>query len=185
LIALLLGGPASARAMQEFLAYAPARVLSFNPLSVHPTPYLRMLILAEMLRRMGFSEDGSHVARIWRELYARDLPGRIPAILLETAGRLIPDVVDEVAFQPRRGLAQHALADIIPFDKTDERRIVVASRSIARGVVPADLPARFAVSASRHAFEARLNEPRALARTVIRDLSKRPGSETWALSAAA
>lgn len=174
LIAILLGGPASARAMKDFLAYPASRVLTFRPLSVHPTPYVRMFIQAEMLRRMGFARDARRIQGIWGTLYARHIPrGRVPPTLMATASRIIPHVVDEVAYQPKRGLAQRALADVVPFALADERTIQSAAPAIARGVLPPELPPRFAVSASRYAFEHRMAEPAAISRTVLTGLARR------------
>src|SRR5262249_20563685 len=137
LIALLLGGPASARAMKDFLAYPATRVLTFRPLGVHPTPYIRVFIQAEMLRRLVFAREARRIARVWAWLYARQLGrGRIPWILLTTANRIIPHVVDEVAYQPRRGLAQRALVDVVPFNGRDEQEIRSAAPTIAAGVLP-------------------------------------------------
>ena len=173
LCALLLGGPASARAMKDFLAYPAARVLSFRPLGVHPTPYLRIFILAEMLRRMGFADDARVLRAVWNDLYLPHVStARVPQGLLITAERLIPHVVDEVAFQPRRGLAQRALADIIPFAKEDERRIHQGARELAQGRVPSALPPRFVVSASRVAFEQKWAPPGVIAKTVVRHLTR-------------
>jgi hypothetical protein len=173
LIALLLGGPASARAMKDFLAHPAARVLSFRPLSVHPTPYLRAFILAEMLRRMGFPGEARSTEQVWNALYGEHVVrGRVPRDLLTSARTIVPHVVDEVAFQPRRGLAQHALADVVPFRIEDERAIQGAASEIARGRVPGGLPPRFAVSASRCAFERRLAPPAAIARTVLTHLAR-------------
>jgi hypothetical protein len=76
----------------------------------------------------------------------------MPARLLQLGHRTIPHVIDEIAFQPRRGLAQRALADIIRFSRDDEREIRRGAASLVRGVVPADLPPRFLVSASRYAI---------------------------------
>ena len=179
LIALLLGGPASVRSMKDFLAYPSSRVLTFRPLSVHPTPYLRMFIQAEMLRRMGFPRDARRIQRVWSALYGRHVGnGRLPAPLVASANRLIPHVVDEIGYQPRRGLAQRALVDVVPFSAADERRVQRAARTIARGTLPADLPGRFAVSASRYAFDWRLAEPQAIARTVLGGLARRGAEET-------
>ncbi|MFP2899682.1 hypothetical protein [Corallococcus sp. 4LFB] len=103
LMACLLGGPASVHSMKDFLAYPPSRVLTFHPLSAHPTPFLRVFIQAEMLRRMGFTRQAHDVCDNWHRLYRARLPfARIPRVLLRTAPRLIPHVVDEIAFQPRR-----------------------------------------------------------------------------------
>jgi hypothetical protein len=189
LLALLLGGPASSRSMQEFLAYPPSRMLTFQPLGVHPTPFWRGFLLAEMLHRMGFSSEARATADLWRRLYAPYAPGRMPRALFATAPALIPHVVDEVAFQPRRGLAQKALADLVQFSPRDEALVRRAARTIANGQVPRELPARFAVSASRYAFEQRLAPPRAIARTVLHDLARRgaqrPAARPTPLNAAA
>jgi hypothetical protein len=174
LIGILFGGPAAARSMKDFLAYPASRVLTFRPLGVHPTPYLRVFIQAEMLRRMGFPEDARRMRATWTRLYSRHLPrGRVPASLVATAPRIIPHVVDEVAYQTRRGLAQRALVDVVPFGAADERRIREAAREIARGRLPASLPPRFAVSASRYAFEHRLADPATIARAVRDGLARR------------
>ena len=177
LVAILLGGPASARSMKDFLAYPASRVLTFRPLSVHPTPYLRMFIQAEMLRRMGFTPAARRIQNNWSALYSWHVPNsRIPPQLVATASRIIPHVIDEIAYQPRRGLAQRALVDVVPFSEADERAIRHGAAAIARGTLPADLPPRFAVSASRYAFEDRMAEPRAIARTVLSALAARGGA---------
>lgn len=174
LVALLLGGPASARSMKDFLAYPAGRVLSFRPLSSHPVPFVRAFLLAEMLRRMGFPEDARRNEEIWRRLYGPHLArARTPRRLLETAHRLVPHVVDEIAYQPRRGLAQHALADAVPFRASDERRIREAGAEIGRGRLPGDLSPRFAPSAARWALERRLAPPEAIARVVLGALTRR------------
>jgi hypothetical protein len=57
-------------------------------------------ILAEMLRRMGFGDDAARAERVWRTLYDRRRGHRLPPRLVQTAGRTIPQVVDETAYQP-------------------------------------------------------------------------------------
>ncbi|RKH67785.1 hypothetical protein [Corallococcus aberystwythensis] len=173
LIACLLGGPASVHSMKDFLAYPPSRVLTFHPLSAHPTPFLRVFIQAEMLRRMGFLRRARDVRDNWNRLYRARLPGaRIPRLLLCTAARLIPHVVDEIAFQPRRGLAQRALVDVVPFWPSDQERIDRAAESLARGHIPPGVPPRHVVSASREALERRLASPEHISRTVLNHLVK-------------
>jgi hypothetical protein len=174
LIALLLGGPASARSMMDFLAYPAARVLTFRPMGVHPTAYLRAFVLADMLDRMGFPRHAAEARTVWRSMYSRFAHGaRIPRGVLETAERIIPHVVDEIAYQTRRGLGQRALADVVPFRLEDQREIEQAARHLARGQVPSALPARFAVSASRYAFDRSMAPPKVIARAVLGELSKR------------
>jgi hypothetical protein len=151
LAAVLLGGTASVWGMMEFLAHPSPAIMTFRPGGAHPTGYLRVSILAEMLRRMGFGEDAARAERVWRTLYDPRRGHRIPVRLLRTAGRTIPQIVDEIAYQPRRNLAQRALVDIIRFSKADEREIRRAAVALHRGRTPADLPPRFLLSASRHA----------------------------------
>jgi hypothetical protein len=153
LAAVLLGGTASVWGMMEFLSHSSPAVLTFRPGGAHPTGYLRISILAEMLRRMGFGEDAARAERVWRTLYDPRRGHRMPVRLLRTAGRTIPQIVDEIAYQPRRNLAQRALVDIIPFSHADEREIRRAAILLHRGGTPADLPPRFLLSASRHAVE--------------------------------
>jgi hypothetical protein len=174
LIAILLGGPASARSMKDFLAYPATRVLSFRPLSVHPVPYLRIFIQVEMVRRMGFKQHAQRMQNIWASLYARHVPrGRVPPVLIATATRLIPHVVDEIAYQPRRNLGQRALVDVVPFTAADEQAIHRAAPMIGRGTLPQQLPPRFAVSASRYAFERRMGTAQGISRTVLTGLASR------------
>jgi hypothetical protein len=186
LIALLLGGPASARSMKDFLAYPASRVLNFRPLGVHPTPYVRIFIHAEMLRRMGFGAEARRVASVWSQIYGPQVRrGRVPQALLSTANQVIPHVVDEIAYQPRRGLAQRSLADVVPFRPADEHEIQRAVPAIARGSLPSGLAPRFAVSASRYAFDRRLGQPHLIARAVLTGLARRGAAERQQVTLAA
>lgn len=173
LIACLLGGPASVHSMKDFLAYPPARVLTFHPLSVHPTPYVRVLIQAEMLRRMGFPNQARDVQDNWCRLYRPYLPAaRIPALLLRTAAQVIPQVVDEVAFQPRRGMAQHTLVDVVPFHREDQEQILRAAEALERGRIPEELPPRFVVGAAREALARGRVSAEHISKTVLTHLTR-------------
>jgi hypothetical protein len=110
------------------------------------------MILAEMLRRMGFEKDAASAKQVWKQLYDPDKGHRVPKRLLTSADRVIPEVVDEVAFQTRRNLAQRALVDVIRFTRDDEAAIRRGAIQLARGRVPVNLPPRFLVSASRFAL---------------------------------
>lgn len=152
LAALLLGGPAAAWGMLDFLAHPPPKTMTFKPGGAHPTGYLRAMILAEMLKRMGFGTDATRIRTLWRQLYPIAKGHRMPPYLLTSADQVIPRVVDEIAFQSRRGLAGRALVDVIRFTAEDERSIREGARALQRGAVPTDLPPRFLVSASRYAL---------------------------------
>jgi hypothetical protein len=171
LAAILLGGPAAAWGMAIFLAHPAPRTLTFRPGGAHPTAYLRILILAEMLRRIGFGAEGDRLRRVWQTLYNPGQFNRIPPRLLLTSERVIPEVVDETAFQTRRNLAQRALVDIIPFTEVDEEAIQAGARRLLEGRVP-NLPPRHLVSAAGYAMATGRIPPRQLANLVIEHLNQ-------------
>lgn len=171
LAAILLGGPAAAWGMAMFLAHPSPRTLSYRPAGAHPTAYLRILILAEMLRRIGFEAEGDRLGRVWQTLYNPAVAHRIPAQLLLTSGRVIPQIVDEIAFQTRRNLGQKALVDILPFTPADEAAIQAGARQLVSGSIPTHLPPRFLVSASSYALATGRTSPRQLSQRVIRHLT--------------
>jgi hypothetical protein len=171
LAAILLGGPAAAWGMADFLAHPQPRTLTYRPGGAHPTAYLRVYMLAEMLRRMDFGSEATRLLRVWQTLYRPRGAHRIPPHLMSSAPRLIPEVVDEIAFQTRRNLAQRALADIIPFSRADEDAIREGARRLEAGRAP-DLPPRHLVSAAHQALERGRIEPQRLARCVIGQLTR-------------
>jgi hypothetical protein len=171
LAAILLGGPAAAWGMADFLAHPQPRTMTYRPGGAHPTAYLRVYMLAEMMRRIGFPAEATRLLRVWQGLY-RPGPGhRIPPALMSSAPRIIPEVVDEIAFQTRRNLAQRALVDVIPFSRDDEEAIREGARRLAQGR-SAQLPPRHLVSAAHQALEASSVAPQALAQRVIRQLTE-------------
>jgi hypothetical protein len=172
LAALLLGGTATAWGMMEFLSHPEARSMTYRPGGAHPTGFIRVLMLTEMMRRMGFPEEAAKAERVWRRMYDPARGHRMPPALLAAVPRVVPAVIDEIAYQPRRGLGQHALADAIPFHRADEARIRRGGIAIAAGHVPEDLPPRFLVSASRFALESGA-EPEAISQLVIGHLAGR------------
>ncbi|MGH8551503.1 MAG: hypothetical protein ACRERU_23435 [Methylococcales bacterium] len=121
LAAILSGGPAAAWGMATFLAHPPPRTLTFRPGGAHPTAYLRIHILAEMLRCLGFDENAGQLTRVWGDLYNPKRVKRLPPRLLMTSSRIIPEVVDEIAFQTRRNLAngrwRTLSVSIVPMNK--------------------------------------------------------------------
>ena len=146
--------------MAVFLSHPRDKVLTYRPGGPHPTGFLRAFILAEMLRRMGFIEDARRLARVWGSLYDPRRGHRLPHVLMHEARRAIPAVVDEICFQPRRNLAETALASVIRFSRDDEAAIRRGALRLSRGQWPADLPPRFIVSASGYALEAGADTPR-------------------------
>lgn len=178
LAALLLGGPAMAWGMATFLAHPADKVMTYRPGGPHPTGYLRVKLLAQMLDRMGFPQDSARLAALWDELYDIRRGHRIPATLLREAPRIVPAVVDEIAFQPRRALAERSLATILPFGGADQAAIRRAGLALRHGrPVAAGLPPRFLVCAALYAIEAGADTTR-LHRTMLELLA--PGERVTA-----
>ena len=171
LAAILLGGPAAAWGMADFLAHPAPRTMTYRPGGAHPTAYLRVYLLAEMMRRLGFTRDATRLLRVWQALYRPGGPNRIPPPLMDSAPRIIPHVVDEIAFQTRRNLAQRGLVDLIPFGRDDEAAIRDGARQLAAGREP-DLAPRHLVSAAHYALESGRIAPPRLAQCVIRQLTQ-------------
>jgi hypothetical protein len=167
LAAMLLGGPAAAWGMAVFLAHPAPRTMTYRPGSAHPTAFLRIHILEEMLRRMGFRTDAERLRRVWKTLYNPQRFHRLPPRLLASAAQVIPHVVDEIAFQTRRNLAQQALADIVPFTPEHEQTIHAGARQLVQGRLRLDLPPRHIVSAASYALASGRVRPQQLARQVI------------------
>ncbi|WP_349263412.1 hypothetical protein [Steroidobacter sp.] len=177
--AVLLGGPAAAWGMADFLAQPQPRTMTYRPGGAHPTAYLRVYLLAELLRRMNFSSDATRLLRVWQGLYRPADGHRIPQPLMRTAPRLIPEVVDEIVYQTRRNLAQRALFDVIPFRADDEVAIREGARRLTEGR-NVELPSRHLVSAAHYALEAGRIAPKELARRVTQILNRRVSNGTGA-----
>ncbi|HEY1797181.1 MAG TPA: hypothetical protein VGG57_13810 [Stellaceae bacterium] len=177
LTALLLGGPAAAWGLAIFLSHPRQRVMTYRPGGAHPTGYFRVLILAEMLRRMGFGRDAAQLAKVWHTLYRVTPADRLPPALLANAPKMARSIVDEIAFQTRRNLGQHALSDVIPFRFADEQRIKEASRQLGEGRLPsAELPPRHLVSAATYAMTREGGSPHTLSRQVVTHLAELHGA---------
>ena len=185
LAALLLGGPMAAWGMALFLAHPAPRALTYRHGGAHPTGFLRGLILVEMLRRMGFGAQADRLQRVWQRLYDVRRFHRLPRRLLSSAGALLPQVVDEIAFQTRRNLAHRALVDIIRFRREDEEAIQAGTRRLIEGGMPdATLPPRHLVSAASYALASGRIRPMALSRRVVTRLTSEHPPAPSTLSAA-
>jgi hypothetical protein len=159
LCGLLMGGPALVTSLMGVVGRSPRAVLSFDPNGVHPTPYLRVLINLELLRRMGFVDEAGAFDRLWRRLYPRPEGGDIPPIMLATFPQASRLVVDTICFQPYPQLGGKRLADIVCFRPAHQAMVAEAAGRIARGVDPGIIPARFLVGAARFALARRLAPP--------------------------
>ncbi len=173
LCGLLLGGPAIVASLLDVVARSPASTQAFSPTGVHPTPFLRVFINLELLRRMGFPAEAETFRRLWVQMYPTPRRSNIPRTILDTfplANRL---VVDTIAFQPYRQLGDKSLVQVVRFNPDYQQMTQEAALRIAAGTDPGIIPARFLVGAARHALDHRLARPGRITRNFYQALSKR------------
>jgi hypothetical protein len=171
--ALLLGGPEVVGSLMDVIGRAPAAVYGFNPRGPHPTPYLRLLISAEMLRRMGFKEEAEQYARAWTRIYPNPRAGTIPKKVLATFPRACALAVDTMCFKPFRSLGNKSLSQVIRFEKKDQKMIEESARRMAAGTDPGIIPERFLIGAARYALNHRMARPRVITENFYKELIRR------------
>jgi hypothetical protein len=157
--ALLLGGPQIVGSLMDVIGRGPATVLSFNSRGVHPTPYFRMLINLELLRRMGFAAEAAQYCKAWARIYPNSAVGNIPRAMLASFRKACALAVDAMCFQPFETLGKRSLAQVIQFSRKEQQMIEEAARRLSAGVDPGIIPERFLIGAARFALNQRLVRP--------------------------
>ncbi len=173
LCGLLMGGPAIVASLMDIVSRSPDTIHFYNPKDVYPTPYLRIFISLELLRRMGFPEEAEAFRRVWVRMYPSPKASKIPRAMLDSfpmANRL---VVDTICFQPYRQLGGKSLAQVVRFKPEFKKMIKEAAQRIAAGTDPGIIPARFLVSAARWALDHKLAPPGRITGNFYQALSKR------------
>jgi hypothetical protein len=160
--AMMLGGPCIAGSLMDILARGPATVTYFNPRGPHPTPYFRMLINTEVLRRMGFESEAKAYGRLWMRIYPNPASGNIPKAILRSFREACPLAVDAMCFQPYPSLGNRSLQQVLNFGVKEQQMIEEASHRLATGVDPGIIPERFLIGAARLALDRRLARPEVL-----------------------
>ena len=170
--AMLLGGPCIAGSLMDILARGPETVTHYNPRGVHPTPYFRMLINTELLRRMGFKSEAEQYHRLWVRIYPNpSSTGSIPNAMLRSFQEACPIAVDAMCYQPYPSLGNRSLAQVLNFGGKEQQMIEEASRRLAAGVDPGIIPERFLIGAIRLGFDRRLARPEVLTRHFYKALA--------------
>ncbi|MBM1174033.1 hypothetical protein [Microvirga arabica] len=173
LVAVLLGGPEIVASLMDVTAQIPSRTQRFDARGVHPTPYLRILINLELLRRMGFQNRAAELRQAWTGLYNAPPPGWIPKAVLETFPQASALVVDTIVFQPSRQLGGKSLIQAFRFEARDQTMIEEAARRLAASRDPGIVPAIFLIGAARHAADRRWASPDVITRNFYRALVRR------------
>lgn len=168
---MLLGGPCFIASLMDILARSPETVVSYNPRGPHPTPYLRMLINTELLRRMGFSQESRQYRNAWTRIYPDPSAGNIPPAVVKSFKDVCPLAVDAMCFQSYRSLGNRSLHQVLNFGAKEQRMIEEASQRLAAGVDPGIIPERFLIGAVRLALDRRLARPEVLTRNFYKALA--------------
>lgn len=173
MFALILGGPAAVESLMDVVGRSPNSTVQFDPMSVHPTPYLRVIINLILLQRLGFEKMATDLTRVWHRLYPRITPEDIPPAFMKTFYPAAEMVVDTMVFQPYRQFANKTLAQVVKFSPPQMEMIELAGRRLAAGQDPGTVPLRFMISAARFALDQRLATPQAITDNFYRTLGRR------------
>jgi hypothetical protein len=173
MFALLLGGPAAVESLMDVVGRGQASTVTFSPMGVHPTPFLRVLISLALLRRLGFEHMASDLRRVWCRMYPRLGPDDIPATMLKTFEPAAELAVDTMVFRPHRQLAGKSLAQLLEFGPRQMGLMEQAGQRLATGQDPGTVPLRFMVGAARFALDHRLAPPQTITENFYRMLGRR------------
>ncbi len=170
---LLLGGPAVVASLMDVVGRSPESVVAYNPVGPHPTPYIRVFLSVELLRRMGFHDESKTFYRSWTRMYPNPEIGNIPPEILGTCMEAIPVVVNTICYTKYETLGNKSLAEVIPFTHRQQQMIEEGAARIARGNDPGILPERFMIGAARVALDRKLARPGAITENFYRALTKK------------
>jgi hypothetical protein len=157
----------------DVIGRAPALVYFFSPRGAHPTPYLRMLLSTELLRRMGFVEEAGKYRQAWLYIYDNPRSSNFPGTVLRTAAKAMHCVVDAVCFQPYSELGDKSLVQVLRFEQKDQRMIEEAARRLGQGIDPGVVPERFLIGAARFALDNRLAGAEVIKENFYKELARR------------
>jgi hypothetical protein len=173
LAALLLGGPAVVGSLLDVVGRSPRAVLAYHPRGPHPTPWFRVFISTELLRRMGFGEEAERYEALWSKIYPDPRAGTLPQSLVDTFGAAHRAVVDALCFRPLDQLGKRSLAATISFGVKEHQMTLEAAERLAAGTDPGIIPARFLIGAARAALDRGLARPGVITRNFYTELARR------------
>jgi hypothetical protein len=173
LSALLLGGPAIVGSLLDVVGRSPRAVLTYSPHGPHPTPWFRVFVSTELLRRMGFGEEAERYEALWSKIYPNPRAGTLPGPMVDTFARAHRAVVDALCFRPFAELGRRSLADAIPYGAKEHQMTLEAAERLAAGTDPGILPARFLIGSARAALDRGLARPGVITRNFYTELARR------------
>jgi hypothetical protein len=173
LIGVLLIGPAFVGSLMDVVAKSPEQTSAFKPAGVHPTPFLRVLMNVELLRRIGFADEAEAYRRAWLTIYPPALARNLPTTLAQRFPEDVATVISAIVFTPYRALGGKRLADVIAFRPQDQLVATEAAGRLASEHDPGIVPERFLIPAARIAFDGGFAPPDTIARNFYAALGRR------------
>jgi hypothetical protein len=173
LCAVLLGGPGVVGSLLDVVGRSPRAVVAYNPRGPHPTPWLRVYLSTQLLRRIGFAEEAERYESLWSKIYPDPRGGTLPKALLDTFGRTNPAVVDALCFREFAPLGKRSLAGTIRFGAKEHQMTLEAAERLAAGTDPGIIPARLLIGAARTALDKGLARPGAITKNFYTELARR------------
>jgi hypothetical protein len=170
---LLLGGPPIVGSLMDVIARSVPGTFGYNDRGPHPTPYIRMFLSIELLRRMGFPEQAARYDRIWRQIYPNPRAGTIPTGVLTTQRRVVPLVVDALCYQPFAELGDKPYSRVIKCGPKELQIMEEAAGRLAAGNDPGVVPERFLIGAARIALVRKLARPGVITKNFYDELARR------------
>jgi hypothetical protein len=173
LCGLLLGGSYIVASLMDIAGRSPTTSQYFHPGAVHPTPYLRVFLSTELLKRMGFAKEAEDYSRIWQRIYPNARAGNIPVDFLESFPKAHRLVVDTICYTPYSQLGGKTLAEVTGFKPMHQQFIEEAGQRLAKGNDPGIVPERFLIGASRAALDKKLASPEKIAQNFYKALGNK------------
>jgi hypothetical protein len=173
MFALVLGGPAAVESLMDVVGRSHAGTVRFNPLGVHPTPYLRVLINLILLRRLGFEQMADDLKKVWLRLYPQVTSADIPPHIMKTFYPAAEMVVDTMVFQPYKQFGDKSLASAVKFGPSQMGIIEHAAKLLSAGKDPGTIPVRYMIGAARFALDHRMAAPQSITDNFYRILGRR------------
>jgi hypothetical protein len=173
LMGVLLIGPAYLPSLMDVVGKSKTATVQWSDGAVHPTPFLRVLINLELLKRLGFTVEAREIRRAWLLLYPVESAQPIPFTVRKTFKKAATVTVDAICDTKYPQLGDRTLRQVIAFRPQDQIVAVEAAHRLARGADPGIIPERFMLASVRYAFDKKLATPAILADNFFKALGRR------------
>jgi hypothetical protein len=173
MLALIFGGPGAIESLMDVVGRSRPNTVTYSPLAVHPTPYLRTFINTLLLRRLGLGKLADEIDAAWKALYPRVSAEEIPPAIGRMFRQAAELVIDTMIFKPYAQLANKSVAQIVAFGPAQMQMVAQGARILAEGSDPIAIPPRFMIGAARYALDRRLAPPQTITDNFYRTLGRR------------